>query len=253
MREDVLIDDSSLDHILLLNDDPQEKLNLYLVMKKIKPSTILINGPVRFLASEGKLKKAEEERRYCDKTAEWFLKKAGLCYAKVKGGTSIAGDSSYYDKVYPSVFMVGRDKDALDKLVNAETTDKIGEALGYPRKAIEKFVEKEKTGRLPGEEYKNKMIRYASKNHRIPDWLAYISFIPESVNSKSAKDLGTKYMKYVRENNPQLASLVEETFRTYFDCMVDEARKSEVVGGVDYKTCREPGRIDTRINTQAAY
>lgn len=116
-------------------------------------------------------------------------------------------------------FGVASNKESLERLINAKSTEEIGLALGYPVEASRAYKTIINGEKINHTTFKVYLAKAQKAGFEIPTWLAYISFIPDKIDivnenvSKSSKELGKKYQEFVRKNNPILAQIVEFFFQ----------------------------------------
>lgn len=110
-----------------------------------------------------------------------------------------------------SLYM-SRSRDSMDAIMMAKSDREQGIAYGYPIEAVDGFIS---NGHYAYTRMMEEMEVIRS-GKRLPSWLAYLSFVPETVNSKSSEKIGRLYQDYTRKNNPYLAFFVENDFYNFF-------------------------------------
>jgi hypothetical protein len=129
------------------------------------------------------------------------------------------------ERPYSILLVGGKNSSAvMDSVLNGDT-EKIGLSLGYPEDAVKYFSKEFGKRRVAEENFQYPILKAKNEGKEIPDWLAYISYIPEKLDiingnvSDSSRCLGERYMNYVRKNNPYLAEVVESSFKRYIDTL----------------------------------
>ena len=113
-----------------------------------------------------------------------------------------------------SLYM-SRSRDDMDAIMMAKSDREQGIAYGYPIEAVEGFINNG-NGHYAHTRMMEEMEMIRS-GKRLPSWLAYLSFVPETINSKSSEKIGRLYQDYTRKNNPHLAFMVENDFYNFFN------------------------------------
>ncbi len=181
----------------------KDELNLFLVSEGIKPAAkIRLN-----LNFHGR--RFENSEVY-QREFEKILKSLGIPYRFNEK------DEEKTISVY-----VAKDERNLKVLLhakNAKSDNDLGRAYGYPEEAIRLF-DKIEDGKMGSGQYLDIALSKAKREKvGIPTWLAYISHVPEKLDivegkiSRSSKELGESYMKFVRKYNPGLAKRIEQNF-----------------------------------------
>lgn len=125
----------------------------------------------------------------------------------------------------------------LDRLISADSLNqgmglhtkefyiKFGLALGYPSEAVNMFASLIHMNISPAAYNEACIIEATQKGVEIPAWLAYLPYelgamdIADETFCGSSRQLGERYMGFVREDCPAIANRLEEDF-------VDKVRKS---------------------------
>lgn len=210
-----------------------DELNLYLVANGLKPASMVYIDP-RNPQLDGKVSVSEEIRgnaRYNTfrlnsidvEVVRNFLNDLGVKYldweeesvsdlfdskGNIAGGTISTGQHFY----------VGFNQENLEKLVSAKECEEKGRALGFPDEAVQAYRKIIDGERRDGSYVSVSMARAKLFGLELPTWLAYICFVPESLDlihsnvSQSSEALARKYQEFVRANNPELARRVEQHF-----------------------------------------
>lgn len=204
----------------------KDELNLYLVANNLKPATTITAHPY--------------ERNYEDEKQEelaWrFLEGrdiAGLqayedLCSRISGiKTLLSADFQHYmarginTRNFPITvsFDVATSEDNLERLFLAGNDIRYGFAYGYPEEAVHAFSKVIDGVKRNGTYFSVCLARAKRLGIELPLWLAYISFVPDRMDiasgdvSMSSRQLGERYMKFVRANNPSLAEKVEKYFK----------------------------------------
>lgn len=207
----------------------EDELNLYLVANGLKPASYTILDPLNFEEGYNIKRQGNTVTIYEDSDIKLkpehiakfgsYLDELNVAYHQNQTESwQTYNKSGKPIKAERILFQIGKDKKSLDKLIAAETDEKIGTALGYPiqaARAYNKIIDGEKRN----SQYLQTALAKAKKAKlEIPAWLAYINHVPEEldlVNGKvpeTSKAVGEKYQNFVRANNPGLAKKVEEHF-----------------------------------------
>ena len=200
----------------------KDRLNLYLVENKLKPSAMIdffpgevdnfenyhnsTFGRYKFNVSKKDIEKFESylKSKNIIFVRRGFLKNT-INFGKSKKGTYQV--ASYF---------IAKDKDALENLINAKSDLEVGLALGFPNNSVESYKKILNDERRDGTYVPVAMGKARKSNIEIPSWISYLSFVPREVDilnrnfDDESKGLGEKYMNFVRENNPVLAKEVED-------------------------------------------
>ena len=119
-------------------------------------------------------------------------------------------------------YLVATNEKYLHKLIFAKGDSEVGLALGYPREDVQSFSKVIDGERRIWSSVLVALDRAKKQDIKIPSWLAYISFIPKTLDlvnnkiSESAMKIGKLYQDYVRANNPLLGERVEEYFQSHW-------------------------------------
>lgn len=185
----------------------QEVLNLYLVANGLKPATEVSMRTFRCEEYEVDEERVEFEK-YLDSWGVVYNKKEHSWRDIDENDKSVVVSSLDYD--------IGKNQECLDRLVNAETPEEKGRAYGYPEEAVQAFGKVVDGVMRDGAYVKVCMAQAEQAGVEIPTWIAYLSYVPEQLDlvngnvSESSKALGEKHQSFVRENEPNLAKMVEE-------------------------------------------
>ena len=183
-------------------------MNLYLVANKIKPVTTF--GLMYFHSDEvGTYKGPLSVNNLL--SFERGIDKLNLCYLK-RQGFETEGDCGLHKG--EALFYISTDSELLKKFIYSTSIKDRGIALGYPEDACGFFENNERDApTIIGEAVK---ALYAGIE--VPSWIAYISHCPIKLDlinnktSKSSRDQGEMYQKFIRKNYPNLANKVESYF-----------------------------------------
>ncbi|MFT4311060.1 MAG: hypothetical protein ACMXX7_00355 [Candidatus Woesearchaeota archaeon] len=116
------------------------------------------------------------------------------------------------------VFYIAKSNQNLERLTNAKTPKEKGLAFGFPKEAVDSYNKVIDGERRDGTYFAVSLGRAKKAGVDIPSWLAYVNYVPGQLDlvngniSTSTFELATKYQRFVRENNSELAKLVEEEF-----------------------------------------
>jgi hypothetical protein len=207
---------------------PIDELNLYLVMTGQKSACdfqVVANDLLRYgLATH-------EYSNDLDGSGEYFLIKAGAI-REMRDTITTRGlflrdhdvvnlfryeerGQQHFQLSQLHIFRIARQREVLDKLQMARSHQEYGLALDFPNDAVQSYLTLIDNEVRDGNYLITKMAQAVRMGIDIPLWLAYISFVPkycDIVNGKishSAENVGTKYMKFTRSHNPDLAQRVE--------------------------------------------
>ncbi len=209
--------------------DINSEMNLYLVVNKLKPASLILLNPCYFNKGyeDIKIERGQmfHEKSYIklkSKDVAQFreaIDKLSIFYHQGKIElSSFAYWNSGVVQIEQVTFKVGKNKESLDKLVIAKTDEEIGLALGYPIEAVNAFGKNINGETRNGGYYTIALINSKEKGIEIPTWLAYISHVPEELDlvnrniSESSRELSKKYQDFIKKNNPKLAERVEQYF-----------------------------------------
>lgn len=190
-----------------------DNLNLYLVMNGLKDSSLISlkakrdkdNSRAYFPLSNDKIE-------YFQKS----LDKLKVQNYRYRNKEFISGNYEYVE--FNNFLVAGSNNqlNCLKKVLESEEKNnyKIGLALGFPEASSREFSRMNVSKQV----FKNDL---EIKNADIEDslWFAYISFVPYNLHENGGKlygdgrELGKKYQKFVRENNPNLAHAIEMDFK----------------------------------------
>ncbi|MFA5888297.1 MAG: hypothetical protein WC852_06335 [Candidatus Nanoarchaeia archaeon] len=146
-----------------------------------------------------------------------------------------AGYFSYAEQEIIYHFLVGTNKENLEKLLNAKNPIEEGLALGYPKEAVDAFGQVIESERRDGGYMVRRLIDAVSAGMEIPEWFGYISHIPERFNivtndvSETSKALGEKYRAFVKQNNPELALRIQKSLADTRQWAVSMASKKNEI------------------------
>lgn len=179
-----------------------EEANFYLVSMGLKPAAYF-NFDLPFEDKEDKPTAESILSLYCS-----YFDTFGFPYSLFERNSS--------NRKIISTF-IGSNQKNLDNLVAAKNGSELGIALGYPQSAVKAYEENRAVNLLVA------MAEAKQAKADIPSWLAYVFYAPDRLNfvtgdvcettEKRAKD----YLKFVQENNPVLAEMVEYNLRAEFE------------------------------------
>jgi hypothetical protein len=113
-------------------------------------------------------------------------------------------------------YMIGGNKDKLERLIKAGTHWNIGKALGYPIPSIRRYVQPS-SGDM--NKFQETLIKAAEDNIALPPWFAYMDWIPESENRilkgefpNESKKVAKSYRGFLKREQPMLAEVIEWEF-----------------------------------------
>ncbi len=121
---------------------------------------------------------------------------------------------------------VAKCEENLDLLKNAQSDSDYGRAYGYPREAVEIFIDPgDKIHGLRGYHYHNCLADARRMGVEIPMAAAFIFHVPARWEIKGgsvvldgeSELLGKRYLELTKEKNPELASRVEAEFIRQLD------------------------------------
>ncbi|MBI2146508.1 hypothetical protein HYU22_04155 [Candidatus Woesearchaeota archaeon] len=90
------------------------------------------------------------------------------------------------------MFRFGKDRQALQKLLEAQTDLEFGLAYGYPEEAVRAYSE----GKVDAFTYRNALKAAVNSGKKLPLWLAYLNFVPDKFDvvnddfSSSSREMG---------------------------------------------------------------
>jgi len=206
----------------------RDELNMYLVLHKLKPASNALVTPLDDrLIDEASHSTGLIDGVECEiirPQQEWAELLRSYCSAaKIEcayspGREHVVRENAPDTIYYYHDFMLGKDKQSLDKLVNASTSDEEGHAFGYPEFAVENYTKVVDGERRDHAYMQVALARAQQAGMELPTWLAYISFIPDQLDivgeniSSSSEALGGAYREFIAANYPDLAQRIEGKF-----------------------------------------
>ena len=210
----------------------EDELNLYLVQNQIKPSSLIFLTPIgpgiakHILYEESSTDGSLYTRHSFNDKAKEEIKAlfddANVPYdsdLQYQQQETLRGGIRGLHEIEHLMYQVGKDKESLEKLLNASTHNETGLALGFPQEAVDSFLQN-KDGVVRNGSYVMVMLSMAEQHGmEIPSWLSYLSHVPEQLDivngrvSESSEKQGREYQEFVRTNNPELASRIEDKYK----------------------------------------